>query len=242
MFVPPNHHFEKNIKNPVAPIAIDFDADRDVLLICFSGLAGKLGLPMFEFNRLTGRMEGVNKIYLRDTQKLWYHRGVQGVGKNITAVATFLKKYTLHPSTRRIVVIGNSGGAYAALLFGHLLRADEVHAFSPKTVISPFKRLLLQDFPRLEPARGLWKLFLHGERKYFDLQGLLSQSVDTNNNFHIYYSRDEKLDHFHAVRMRLLPGIHLHAYPHAEHNLIKRLRQSGELVQIIEKALQVPRE
>lgn len=242
MLASPGHNFEKNIKNPLTPIAIDFDVNRHVLLICFSGLAGKLGLPIFEFNRLTSKMDGVNKIYLRDAQKLWYHRGVQGVGKNIAAIATFLKGYTRHPSTRRIVVLGNSGGAYAALLFGYLLTADEVHAFSPKTIISPLKRLLIYDLPRREPARGLWKLFWFGERKYFDLKRVFSNSVGRHNTFHIYYSAYNRIDHFHAVRMGTLAGVHLHAYAHAEHNLIKHLRQSGELVQIIEKALQVSRE
>lgn len=239
MFVPPDHHFEKNIKNPIAPLAVDFDTSRNVLLVCFSGLAGKLGLPIFEFNRLTGKMDGVNKIYLRDAQKLWYHRGVQGVGKNIPSVVEFLKKYTLHPATRRIVVLGNSGGAYAALLFGHLLSADEVHAFSPKTIISPLKRLLLHDLPRREPARGLWELFWFGERKYFDLKYVFSNSTGQYNNFHIYYSARNQIDYFHAARMGTLAGIQLHAYPHDEHNLIKHLRQSGELVKIIEKALQI---
>jgi hypothetical protein len=240
MFVHSQHDFEQNINSPTAPLAIDFDPGRAVLLICFSGLRGKLGFPVFEFNKITSKLQDVNKIYLRDQHRIWYHRGVNGIGDNIGSVVTFLRDYTLHPSTKRVVVLGNSGGAYAALLFGYLLSADEVHAFSPKTVLDPLKRLWMQDFPRVEPARILWQLFWRGQREYFDLRDVFSKSTRRQGNFHIYYSANYLIDDLHAHRMGPLAGIHLHGYEYDDHNLIKILRQSGELVQIIEKALHSP--
>ena len=42
-------------------------------------------------------------------------------------------------------MLGSSAGGYAALLFGRLLEADEVHAFGPQTFISPSLRLRYSD-------------------------------------------------------------------------------------------------
>lgn len=230
--------FKSSLKDPAAPIAVDFDPRRKVLLLVFSGLAGRLGVPLFEFNKLTSGMKKINKIYLRDGQQLWYHRGLPNVGDNIDGIATFLRQYTAHQSTQRLVVIGNSAGGYAALLFGHLLQADEVHAFAPKTFIDPVKRIIHRDTPR--HATPTWRqLFFYGQRKYFDLKPVLRQARSNKRNFHLYYSSAHPIDCLHATRMKSLPGIHLHAYHYGHHNLIRNLKHNGELGQIIERAIQI---
>jgi len=231
--------FESSIADPAAPIAVDFDPGRNVLLLAFGGLAGQLGFPMFEFNRLTSGLKTANKIYLRDPHNSWYHRGLPGLADSIEGIVSLLRQYTTHESTKRCVVFGNSGGGYAALLFGHVLQVDEVHAFSPKTLIDPIKRLKLRDVP--PPGfqmRDWWWLVRHGDRKYFDLKDTLAATPRGTGTFHVYYSARHRTDRLHATRLESISGIRMHSYPLAHHGLIRTLKKSGELGQIIERAMQ----
>ncbi len=229
--------FESTLKDKTTSIAVDFDTEKNVLLIAFAGLGHELGFPMFEFNNITSGLKNINKIYLRDLRNLWFHRGLPNVGNNIESVAHFLRQYTTHPSTQRIVVFGNSGGGYAALLFGDLLQASEIHAFAPKTFINPIRRLMQNDIPTGNRMRILLRLLLRGQGKYFDLRKILLASSEPRGKFHIHYSSSHRIDHLHAERMRSIHGIHLHPYQHGGHQLIRSLKKNGELTKIIEQAI-----
>lgn len=229
--------FQSGLTDESVPIAIHFDSKSNVLLLIFSGLAQMVGMPFFEFNNITSGLDRVNKIYLRDTHKLWYHRGLPNMGNDIDAIAYFLQQYTTHPATRKTIIIGNSGGGYAALLFGHILGADEVHAFSPKIFIDPIKRIINNDFPPITSISHLFSLYLHGQRKYFDLKKVFLSSVPQKGDFHLYFAENNKIDLLQASRMKSIPGIHLHPFQYDQHNLIRILKQSGKLRKLIEQAI-----
>ncbi len=200
-------------------------------MIAFGGMRRAIGLPMFEFYRLTSHHGQWNKIYLRDQHALWYHAGLHGLGDNIDEITASLRRYSDHPGTRRVVTIGNSGGGYAALLFGSLLGAAEVHAFSPRTSLRPLHRLLSGE------DRNLWKnflrLLLHGQRKYLDLLPVLAQAK-VKTIYHIHYSENFPADRQQAIHLASLPNVHLHPYPNNNHQLIQRLKTTGELHRILE--------
>jgi hypothetical protein len=232
--------FESSIKDPTVPISIDFDPQRGILFLAFAGFGNRVGFPvLFEFNKSTSGFKNINKIFLRDRDELWYHHGLANIGENIDGIATFLRQYTNHPATRRTVIFGNSAGGYAALLLSHLLQADEVHAFAPRTFIDPFQRLFHKDFPRIKTA--LW-LLRNGQRKYFDLREVFLTAPDVKRNAHIYYSTGQKteIDNVHANWLQGIPGVHFHVYQNGKHNLIKDLKQSGELNAIIARAILLP--
>ena len=229
--------FESRLKDKTVPIAIDFDTKKNVLLLAFGGLARQLGLPMFEFNKITSGLKNINKIYLRDQYRQWYHRGLPDVGDNIESIATFLQQYTTHQSTHRVVVFGNSGGGYAAMLFGHILQVDEVHAFAPRTFIGPIKRLIHNDLPFGSEMQIFLRLFFHGQWKYFDLKKVFLASPKNKRNIHVHYSSGHKIDNLHASRMRSVAGVHLHPYQYERHDLVKHLKRNGKLSQIIERAI-----
>lgn len=229
--------FQSSLKDPAIPIAIDFDSKKNVLLLAFGGMIDQIGFPMFEFDKITRGMEKANKIYLRDEHRLWYHHGLPNLGENIDEIAVFLRQYTTHPSTQRIVVFGNSGGGYAALLFGHILKVDEVHAFGPRTFINPIKRLLHFDRVVRKRLFSMFRLFFRGQRKLFDLKKVFLSSPESKVNYHVYYPTNHRIDKIHATRMKSIPGFHLHPYQHNKHNLIRMLKQSGELKEIIEQSI-----
>jgi len=101
--------FDSKLRDTKASIAIDFDDKRSLLLLAFGGLSNQIGFPMFEFNRVTASLKHINKIYLRDNHRLWYHRGLSDVGADVDGIAACLRQYTTHPSIKRTLVFGNSG-------------------------------------------------------------------------------------------------------------------------------------
>ncbi len=218
-----------------AAVKVEFDPERRLLLLAFGGLAAQLGFT-FEFKNISARFEAVNKIYLRDAQRQWYHGGVEGVGKDIAGVVDFLRAYTTHPATRRCVAFGNSGGGYAALLFGHLLAVDEVHAISPQTQLDPIVRALRRQVGMWRPLIRLL-LNARAEPEYFDLKRLLDRQPNGRTRFHIYYSADSRRDRHPALRMRGVPSVELHPYVHSGHNLVAVLKRQGELERIMDGAL-----
>lgn len=224
--------FDTSLIDELDPLAADFHPGRADLLIAFGGLARRIGIPMFEFNRITSHLEHWNKIYLRDQHALWYHAGLRGLGNNIDEITAGLRYYRHHPATRRVVTIGNSGGGYAALLFGSLLGADEVHAFSPKTSLHPLRRLLSGEDRHLR--HNFLRLFLRGQRKYLDLLPVLART-EARTIYHIYYSENHPVDRQQALYLSTLPNVCLHPYPYNDHSLIKRLKTSGELRKILDE-------
>jgi hypothetical protein len=61
----------------------------------------------------------------------YYQRGIPGVTGSIEQTATWLAAVRREVGATCTRMIGASMGAYAALLFGHLLDADAIYAFSP---------------------------------------------------------------------------------------------------------------
>ncbi len=232
--------FNSSINSSEVSVAVDFDRSRSVLLIAFGGLAGKLGMPVFEFFNLTSALDKVNKIYLRDQRGLWYHAGLAGIGEDVQAIGAFLRPFAVDRCTERVIMLGNSGGGYAAMLFGHMLEAHEVHAFSPKTFIDPIKRIAALDIPRWRRYRNMLALLQshRWRRQYFDLRKRLRDLPAGATQFHLYYASGHRVDRLHAERMKSLNGVHLHPYPIHGHYLIRQLKESGELIQIIERAIE----
>ena len=131
--------------NSDLPIAADFSNPSNSVLIAFGGILGAMGIPPFEFFSLTREMQ-VNKIYLRDLKQAWYHHGLPGVADNINDLVLFLDNILDKNGVEKTVLVGNSMGGFAAILFGVLLsRKVLVHAFSPQTFIDRLNRYIHKD-------------------------------------------------------------------------------------------------
>jgi pimeloyl-ACP methyl ester carboxylesterase len=227
--------FERDLENTNAGIALDLVPESDVLLIVFSGLLGRLGpVPVFEFFNTVSSF-GVKKAFLRDLTQSWYHRGVEGIGADVPAIADYLAKLIAESGATRTVLVGNSAGAYAALLFGQLLDADEVHAFSPQSFIDPDLRAQHDDHR--------WQVYVDRvvaaggpDPRYADLLPVLSQG-GVSTTFHIYFPAPNRLENLHTLRLSGVEGVVPHPVDGGGHKLIKWLRDTGELEQILERAL-----
>jgi acetyl esterase/lipase len=106
------------------------------VVIAFSSLGPPDGPPIFEFGNSTADLP-VARIFVRDLRRAWYHRGIDGLGNTVLDCAAALARLCCDLGARRVVTLGASMGGYAALLYGALIRADSVLAFSPQTSIDP---------------------------------------------------------------------------------------------------------
>ncbi|MBX9726640.1 MAG: hypothetical protein K2X09_05185, partial [Rickettsiales bacterium] len=92
--------------------------------------------PRFDFygrlkkvEQLSGRPLG--KLLVRDSSQLWYLNGIPGVADGVDATATALAHMIEALKPSHVITIGQSMGAYAAILYGALLKVDKVIAFGP---------------------------------------------------------------------------------------------------------------
>ncbi|MBI2311659.1 MAG: hypothetical protein HYU77_04055 [Betaproteobacteria bacterium] len=222
--------FEGGLAATTSPVAMDLAADSRTLLVAFGGIAGALGMPPFEFFNLCREVD-TKKIFVRDLRQAWYHQGLPGIADDIGGIAAFLREKIAGAGVDRVVLVGNSMGGYAAIVFGLLLEADEVHAFGPQTFIDRLNRLWHRDARWPEQMRRVHRA--RGGRKYFDLKKLLQARRGSRCRINVYYSPAHPLDKRHAERLGNFPNVSLHPFAEGGHVVIRHLRDSGALKRII---------
>jgi hypothetical protein len=217
-------------------IELDLDADTDVALIAFGGLAGNIGMPPFEFFRLAGDLS-VKKIFLRDLRQAWYHFGLSDDAPSFEGMVEHLAGLVDRAGATRVVCFGNSLGGYAALAAGRMLGADEVHAFSPQTFLSAELRRRHGDDRWAEHVARVQGRRPPVADELLDLARLFAKPVVASGATHLHFGAAYPLDTAHAERLEGAAGVTLHAYDDADHDLVRRLRDQGELARILAGAL-----
>lgn len=202
--------------------------------MAFGGIASGMGVPPFEFFKLIGGLP-VRKVFVRDVEQAWYHRGLPGISTNLRETAEYLAGLLAECDSRRMVFVGNSMGGYAALVFGAMLNATVVHAFSPQTLLTRAARLMCLDRRWRPQIRKLHR----SPRRDTDLLDLrtLFRGGPRSTEFHVHYAGMHRLDSIHAQQLRAARQVTLHSYPSGCHNLIKELRASGQLRTILIQSL-----
>lgn len=200
------------------------------LYIFFGGMAAGIAMPPFEFYR-AGQIVQENKLFLRDFAQCWYHRGLSGYSRDIPSTLAYLRQRVAASGAQRVVLVGNSMGGYAAMLFAARLGFGEAIAFAPQTFLSPRLRRRHGDrrWPR-QIARLWWK-GLFAERQW-DLRPLLA-AADGRQKFSVFVSLDDRLDLAHARHIEGVPGVTVHAITGGGHDLVRQLRDHGSLPSIM---------
>jgi tetratricopeptide (TPR) repeat protein len=210
-------------------IQIDCQYNSNILLITCGGISQGMGIPPYEFSRITSDLK-IKKIFLRDCLQSWYQNGIKLVGDSIEQIVSYLKDFIQEEQIQKVVVTGNSAGGYAAILFGYLLEADAAIAFSPQTFIDPKNRSIFGDNRWQSQINKLYKSFNpETSNKYFDLINLWKHNNSIKTQFYIYFGRDHHLDAVHAARLQGCHNVTLQAYDGNEHNIVKTLRNIGIL-------------
>lgn len=218
-------------------IQIDIEREGSTLLIAFGGMMGKFaGMPAFEFFSLVARENpAVKRVFVRDLRQAWYQHGVEGVGSSVPEVASRLRELVAESGAERVVTIGASAGGFGAILFGALIGADEVHAFSPQTFLDRRRRALLLDRSNPVQTAALHASSGSGGR-FFDVKRVVADAA-APTCYVIHYPRYSRTDALHALRMRSLDGVTLRSYPFRAHNVAGRLRDQGTLPALLERII-----
>jgi pimeloyl-ACP methyl ester carboxylesterase len=229
--------FRARLEDADAPVALELDSPSRCALVAFGGIVGALGMPPFEFFKVTDGLE-CKKIFLRDLHQAWYHGGLPGICNDIGGIAEFLRARLAGAGVERLVLVGNSMGGYAALLLGVMLKADVVLAFSPQTYIDERTRRRTWDrrwTPEVERAQELG----HAVHDWFDLRPML-HGAPSSLRAQVHFSLASRLDSVHALRLLRVPAVELHPHVRGGHNAIQGLRESGALRAILAEALRGP--
>lgn len=202
---------------PIAPIE-RLDGQNGATIMAFSGLTLELSMPVAEFYRMSAE-HGQTVYFIKDHLQAWYQRGLLGLSHDVPSTVEALARITAGDSPD-LRTFGTSAGGFAAILFGVLLKARKVVAFSPQTIIDPstVEAFKSQDTRAADALSGAG---------YLDLLPIVAQNRDTE--IHIYYGSGHIGDMKSATRLQGLPNVTLHPHPHDSHNIGGWMKQHGLL-------------
>ncbi len=211
----------------------------DLLYILFGGYSGRIAMPPFEFYRAS-EILNANRVFVRDVRQCWYHAGLPGISRNIDETKGYLQRLIDRYAPSRTILVGNSMGGFAAILFASLLGNARAVAFAPQTFIDPWNRSVqgLWKSPRV------WKSSPQVYRAYFAsrFRGTyydLSKLNDVGDwKADVYVSQSDWVDMKHAEHLRRHPRVRIHVWPSGGHELVRHLRDRGELAGILRRATQ----
>ena len=201
------------------------------LFILFGGKNNGFGIPPFEFvNSL--KILNHHKIFLRDFYQNWYHCGLKGHTSDIPETVSLLAERIREINPQETILIGNSMGGFAAILFAKLIGGNcKAVAFAPQTFINPIKRFQLKD---KRWNREIIKTYYNSllRKKYFDLSKLDRAGGEWSAR--IFVSSRHRLDRLHARNIAHFPQIAVKEFDYDSHRLVKKLRDEGKLAGIID--------
>ncbi|HKY07234.1 MAG TPA: hypothetical protein VJQ55_03290 [Candidatus Binatia bacterium] len=217
---------EKN-RTALLPILSEQGSDDSVLIIAFSGGAQRLGVSVHEFFETTKTL-GYNRILLRDPYFRHYHYGVDRARPDWPSLIAYLRAEVDRLQPKKILCVGSSSGGYAAIVAGHHLRADFVHAFGPQTEVvsrmtggAPATRFDRWRFSK----RGIYTEAL-------DLAPMLAGYNGVSRYF-IHYGTGNEKDRNAAMRITDMPGVTTLGYETDAHVIAVFLAKRKFLGQIL---------
>jgi dienelactone hydrolase len=227
--------FRLGLEDKKAAVCADMKPSSNALLLAFGGMAGRLGIPPFEFLSMTGDLE-VKRLFVRDLRQSWYHRGIPGYGSTLEEVAESLEGLIAEQDVDRLVVTGVSAGGYAALLFGCLLGADSVVALVPQGTIDADTFAKIGDprqHDRLDQVTAEGAL----DPKWTDLRTALPRERRADTKYMLFFDQDYQPDRVQAEHLAGLEGVELHPVPGGAHKVASKMRATGELERILRSEL-----
>lgn len=206
--------------------------DPEVLLVLFTGFANLLMIQPFEFLQVSG-LYNSSRILVRDPSQRMYLGGIGGSLDSFDKMIESIRQVSEQLGSRRIIVIGSSGGGHTAILAAHLLKADYAHAFAPFPYCSFARVLIMRDWQML---RVYWRQMIRVTiikevRKYLDLRPVLER-WNRHTRYYVHICRQARRDHKRAQYLKNLPNVDLVSYPCDQHTVIRYLAKQKLLKNI----------
>jgi hypothetical protein len=224
----------KDSPNPPC-ILVEKGEDSSHLVIAFTGFQGGLNVNAFDFLSATGLLSS-SRILLRDPLNLLYLKGCGAEAPSFHALMERLRNEIRELEPERVTCVGTSGGGFAALLFGHYLAVDQVHAFAPSTQASIMVAAIRRDWQQLRfgarPAYLLHELTTPSMWKYRNIERIL-RHWNGRTNYKVHVCEQSFPDMKRAARLRGLPHVDVAAYPCRTHMVVKYLIGERKLLDVI---------
>ena len=139
----------RRVKTSTEDVLIDRVVPGEILVIAF-GFVSWETRPEFDFYVRLKKLEQasgrhLNKILVRDSGNSWYHRTIAGLGDHPDDTVETLRALIAAIKPSKVVTIGQSMGAYAAVMFGLLLDVQQVIAFGPLSFLDVRQALLYHE-------------------------------------------------------------------------------------------------
>jgi hypothetical protein len=223
--------FKSIFTTPDPESMIENISNNDVLVIAFGGIMAKMGfdIPPFEFVNTLSK-KGVDVLFLRDLKQAWYQIGINGIGTSITEISKFLNQKIQNYDF--VILMGNSMGGYASLLFSKLINADISITFAPQTFIDPLNRKKFHDDRWDKQMKKFHKL--NEFSNFYDLKEFLKNQKTIKTESYVFYGSEEKLDSIHAIRMNNLNSFHIFEVKNSPHNCAQKLKDEGIIDSILD--------
>ncbi|HTT98569.1 MAG TPA: hypothetical protein VMF58_11005 [Rhizomicrobium sp.] len=197
-------------------------------LVVFTGIRHGFGIPLNLFHHACLAQFHANVVYLRDFAQSIYLTGIQSLG-GIQQACQALGNIFAELGTKRLVMIGNSGGVFGALYYATLLDADAVLAFSgPSSLDIGMDHEERQLYGRLSTLRG------QGKIAWPDIRALYAAR---NTTVSIHFGGDNLFDRAQAEHLQDLPNVTLHPFPSGHHVIVNELVASGVFRAALENAV-----
>jgi pimeloyl-ACP methyl ester carboxylesterase len=213
------------------------DRGSPCTVFAFGGINGRLGIGSFEFQKVTRNLDA-NLVFARDNGQAWYQSVLAkkaAVPDALCELAPQVNHLLLAAGdATRVITIGNSMGGYAALVFGALLKARQIIAFSPQTFIGPSQKLRHLDYRWAKKIVPIW--IRYGlSRKSYDASSFL-WALDGSCDVKVFYGERSQFDKLHAKRLVGIEGVEVTEVSGTGHDGVKTMRESGELAAVLSSA------
>jgi len=187
---------------PLSVCVTRFVEESSQMIFLYPGVQDRFFLPPLDFIQISGAARR-NLAMFRDFSRCYFHAPIHPQWPDIeTAIANHRNILATRPRPMQLFCAGTSSGAYAAILFGHYLNADLVHAFSAQTLIQPTDS---NGNTIAIPAR------------HQDLALLLSD-WNGRTRYRMYYAEEYEPDRVAAERLAHCEGVELVPLPGNDHN------------------------
>ncbi|AQR68918.1 hypothetical protein BZG29_11635 [Janthinobacterium sp. LM6] len=226
----------------VATSADDVLVDRIVpgapLVIAF-GFVSWTTRPAFDFYGRLRKLEQasgqhLNKILVRDSGNAWYHRRIAGLGSHVDETAQALRELVRRIAPSTVTTLGQSMGAYAAVMYGLLLDVQQIVAFGPLSFLDVQQARLYHELRWLPVMESLAQE--PPPSGYYDLAALCRARATDDTQLHLVFgtrpdaanpgasaSESVNLDAMHAQRLAAFGRCTLHPYPQSGHAVVQHL-------------------
>lgn len=204
-------------------------SETDSIIIAFTAYnSNGSKVNDFDFSSLS-QSDQFSVILIKDLDNSWYTGGIAGAGEAFQEVIGYLA--SICARYKRVLCIGDSMGAYGAILYGAHLKADKIIAISPQTTVSARTCRIMGDT----------RFIAHFDQ----LGGVPEELSDVRNiirsypvrSLDVYVSKNDSTDVENARNIEGIENVHVQYIDYFDHWMAEEFKRYGVLRALIRNFL-----